>query len=50
MNPLRLPASALTLAVLFAAAHGPASAQSIQVHARAVALNEEVPEQHGSSG
>ncbi len=45
MNPLRLPASALTLALLFAAAHGPASAQSIQVDARAVPLNEEVPEQ-----
>ncbi len=42
---MRLPASALALVVLFAAAHGPAYAQSIQVHARAVPLNEEIPEQ-----
>ncbi len=42
---MRLPASALALVVLFAAAHGPAYAQSIQVRARAVALNEENPEQ-----
>lgn len=45
MNPLRLPITALALALLFAAAHGPAYAQSVQVDARAVALNEEVPEQ-----
>ncbi len=37
--------SALALVLLFAAAHGPAYAQSIQVHARAVPLNEENPQQ-----
>ena len=45
MNPLRLPASTLALVLLFAAARGPAFAEPIDVHARTVPLNEEVPEQ-----
>ena len=45
MNTLRLPASALALVLLFAAARGPAFAEPIEVHARTVPLNEEVPEQ-----
>ena len=45
MNSLRLPASALALVLLFAAAHGPAFAEPIEVDARTVPLNEEVPEQ-----